>query len=336
MFDSTEATMTDASKGAARTVANSVAEMAFARVPQHTLKNDIHCTGVGLHGGQRVRMTLRPAAPDSGIVLRRVDVGGDAALIPALYDHVGDTRLCTVLANRHGVKVGTVEHVMAALAGLGIDNAVIEVDGPELPIMDGSSAPFVFLIECAGIVEQDASRRAIRVLKPVHVTGEGGSASLFPAPAFEIDFTIDFPSRVIGRQSFRWRAAPGSFKTELSRARTFGFYREVEQMRQAGLGRGGSLENAIVVDGDRVMNPGGLRMADEFVRHKALDAVGDLALAGAYIVGRYVGEKSGHRLNNELLRALFADESAWMWVRAPREPATQAAAPAVVAAAARA
>ena len=314
MFDSTDATTMEAPA-----VSLDVAKAAFARVLQHTLKNEIHCTGVGLHSGRRVRMTLRPAAPDTGIVIRRSDIAGDAALIPVRYDAVTDTRLCTVVANRHGVRVGTIEHVMAALAGSGIDNAEIEVDGPELPIMDGSAAPFVFLIECAGMVEQEASRRAIRVLKPVRVEDEAGSAALLPGSAFEVQFEIDFPSRAIGRQTLGWRSGPGSFKAELARARTFGFYREIEQLREAGLARGGSLENAVVVDDNEILNPGGLRMADEFVRHKALDAVGDLALAGAPLIGRYVGVKSGHRLNNALLHALFADESAWMWVRAPRE-----------------
>jgi len=295
-----------------------------SRIVQRTLKNEIDCTGIGLHSGARIAMTLRPAAPDTGILFRRTDVAGDAALVPARWDMVGDTRLCTALVNHQGVRVGTVEHLMAAFAGCGVDNAIVEVDGPEVPVMDGSSAPFVFLIECAGVVGQNATRRAIRVLAPVVVTDGPKRAALLPGEGFSLDVEIDFASRAVAHQNCSFRLAEGSFKRELARARTFGFMHEVEYLRSVGLARGGSLENAVVVNGDRILNEGGLRYDDEFVRHKVLDAIGDLYLAGAPIVGRFEGVQSGHHLNNELLRRLFATEGAWCWVRAPREGVTRA------------
>lgn len=281
---------------------------------QHTLKTAIDCTGVGLHSGQRVSMTLTPAAPDTGIVFLRTDLPAERALIPARWDLVTDTRLCTVVANAQGASVGTVEHLMAALRGCGVDNAVVELDGPEVPIMDGSSAPFVFLIECAGLQAQAAPRRVIRVLKEVRVQDGDKRVSLSPAHASTFEVEIDFQSAAIRRQEGILRlTAPDSFKTEVGSARTFGFLHEVEAMRKAGLARGGSMENAVVINGDRVMNEGGLRFTDEFVRHKILDAVGDLYMAGAPILGHFHGVRPGHAMNNLLLRALFADSSAWRW-----------------------
>lgn len=281
---------------------------------QHTLKSAIDCTGVGLHSGRRVTMTLSPAAADTGIVFLRTDLPAERALIPARWDRVVDTRLCTVVANDKGGSVGTVEHLMAALRGCGVDNAVVELDGPEVPIMDGSSEPFIFLIECAGLVAQAAPRRHIRVLREVRVTDGAKMVSLAPSPVASFHVEIDFESAAIRRQEGVLRlTAPDSFKNEVCRARTFGFLHEVEAMRKAGLARGGSLENAVVINGDRVMNEGGLRYADEFVRHKILDAVGDLYMAGAPIVGHFHGIRPGHAMNNLLLRALFADSTAWRW-----------------------
>ncbi|MEQ8967451.1 MAG: UDP-3-O-acyl-N-acetylglucosamine deacetylase [Azospirillaceae bacterium] len=290
---------------------------------QRTLKSAIACKGTGLHSGARVAMTLEPAAPGTGIVFRRTDRPAAEADIPARFDAVADTRLCTVLANEAGTSIGTVEHLMAALRGCGVDNAVVALDGPEVPIMDGSAAPFVFLIECAGTVGQVEPRRVIRVLEPVEVVhGRGAevrSAHLAPADAAVFDFDIAFDTAAIGRQSHRFELSDGAFKTELADCRTFGFLAEVEQLRAAGLARGGSLANAIVVDGDRVLNEEGLRRADEFVRHKILDAMGDLYLAGAPIIGAYAGDKAGHALNNALLRALFERPEAWCHETAPAE-----------------
>ena len=277
---------------------------------QHTLKTAIGCTGIALHSGARVTMTLLPAPADSGIQFRRTDPKGKDKMIPARWDHVVDTRMCTTLG-RDGVTVGTIEHLMAALAGCAIDNAVIELNGPEVPIMDGSAYPFVFLIECAGIAEQDEPRRALRVKKAVTLDEGDRFATLLPGEGFAMSFDIDFASAAISRQSIALAVGEGSFKKEIARARTFGFMHEVEQLRAAGLARGGSLDNAVVVSGDKVLNEGGLRYDDEFVRHKVLDAVGDLYLAGAPIVGRFHGTCSGHATNNRLLHALFADQTAW-------------------------
>ncbi len=282
-------------------------------VYQGTLKSPIHCTGVALHSGATVSMTLHPADIDSGIVFKRTDIAGGGALIPAKWNRAVGTRLCTTLGNDDGVTIGTVEHLMAALAGCGIDNALVEVGGPEVPIMDGSAEPFVFLIECAGVVEQPAPRRVIRILKPITVSDGGYSASLFPGGGFSVHFEIDFDSAAVSRQTISLGMGNGSFKKELARARTFGFLNDVEKLRAAGLIRGGSLDNAVVVSGDTVLNEGGLRYDDEFVRHKALDAVGDLYLAGAPIIGRFHGVCSGHAINNRLLHALFADGEAWSY-----------------------
>lgn len=283
-------------------------------IMQKTLKGAINCTGVALHSGNKVSMMLKPADPDTGIIFRRTDVQGQGAEIPARWDHVVDTRLCTVLGNDKGVTVSTVEHLMAALAGAGIDNAVIDINGPEVPIMDGSSQPFVFLIDCAGVATQDQPRKALRIKKSVCVDMDGPMASLDAADGFAISFEIEFESRAIARQTLGLGLKDGAFKAELARARTFGFLDQVEQLRAAGLARGGSLDNAVVVSGDKIMNEDGLRFDDEFVRHKILDAVGDLYLAGGPILGHFHGSCSGHMVNNKLLRAVFADDSAYEWV----------------------
>lgn len=285
---------------------------------QRTLKSAIDCVGTGVHSGRRVNLTIRPAGVDHGIVFRRTDLGRS---IDARFDNVIDTRLCTVLADPDmpSARVGTVEHLMAALSALCIDNALIEVDGPEIPILDGSAAPFVFLLDCAGSVEQVAPRKVIEIRRTIRVVAGEGWAELRPVgpanhamqPVLDMDLTIDFSASAIGRQSASLRLTPASFRHEVAAARTFAQAAEVEHLQAAGLARGGSLDNAIVVDGANILNPGGLRMDNEFATHKLLDAVGDLALAGALLHGRYVAHRPGHELNNRLLRALFADSAAW-------------------------
>ncbi len=289
------------------------AEVKFAAhgANQHTLKSAIGCVGTGLHSGRAVRLSLQPAPGDTGIVFRRTDLGID---IPARYDAVTDTRLCTRIAHPHHphAHVGTVEHVMAALAATGIDNAVVAVDGPEIPVFDGSSAPFVFLIDCAGRAEQAAPRQVIEILRPVRLSLDEATAELRPGGAtLDLAVSIDFAAPAIGRQALSLSMTEQGFRSTLAGARTFTLLHEIEAMQAGGLALGGSLDNAVVVDGARVLNPEGLRAPDEFVRHKMLDAVGDLALAGAVIHGRFVAHRTGHALNNKLLRALFADRSAW-------------------------
>lgn len=282
---------------------------------QRTLKSAINCSGTALHSGEKISITLHPAEPDTGIVFRRSDIAGGNVCIPAHWSRISDTRLCTALSDGENVSVSTVEHLMAALAGCNIDNLVVEIQGGEVPAMDGSAAPFVFLIECAGIVEQSAPRRAIRVLKPVSVTHGDGFASLTPAAdspdAFSINMEIDFDSTVISRQDYLFHFVGNAFKSEISRARTFGFLHEVDDLRASGRALGGSLDNAVVISGDKVLNEEGLRYEDEFVRHKVLDSLGDLYLAGSPLVGHFHGIRSGHSLNRNLLEALFADDEAW-------------------------
>ncbi len=287
-------------------------------VRQRTLRSSISCTGVGLHSGTKTAMTLHPAEAGSGIRFRRVDVTGRDNIIPALWSNVTDTRLNTCITNADGVSVKTIEHLMSALAGMGLDNALIDIDGEEVPVMDGSAAPFVFLVECAGLVEQGAPRQVIKILKRVTVTQGDKIATLSPADDYVLSVDIDFAAAAIGRQQTTLAVDPAAFKAEISRARTFGFEQEVEAMRAAGLGRGGSLDNAVVIagDGNGVLNEEGLRYDDEFVRHKLLDALGDLSLAGAPLLAHFRGTRCGHALNNQLLRALFADPTAW--VRVPQ------------------
>ena len=280
---------------------------------QKTMRSKIHCTGVGLHSGAKVNMTLHPSDINTGLTFVRTDLPEDQGVIPARWDHVCDTSMCTVIGNRHGAKIGTVEHLMAALRGCGVDNAVIEIDGPEVPIMDGSAAPFVFLIESAGVTPQAAVRRAIRVLKTVEIRDGDKVARLSPAAGFSFSFEIDFPNSIVSRQEGAIRLANGAFKSDLARARTFGFLKDAEALRARGLARGASLDNAVVINGGQVMNEGGLRYEDEFVRHKILDSIGDLYLAGAPILGHFHGSKSGHALNNSLLRTLFEDDMAWCY-----------------------
>lgn len=292
---------------------------------QHTLRASIGCVGVGLHSGVKTALTLHPAEADSGIRFQRKDQGGDAP-IQALFDQVSDTTMCTTIGRRDGAFVGTIEHLMAALAAMEIDNVLIEIDGPEIPIMDGSSRPFLFLIECAGIAEQDQPRHWIEILKPVTVTAHGKSARLEPAlplaidadPAsverFEVACRIEFDHPLIKSQSMVHAMTPERFKTDIAAARTFGFAERVEELWSRGLALGGSLKNAVVVSRDKVLNEDGLRFEDEFVRHKVLDCIGDLYLAGGPIIGRFVGDCAGHAMHNKLLRALFADPTAWRLV----------------------
>ena len=259
-------------------------------------------------------MTVRPASANYGIWFRRSDVIGRDAMIPAVWDAVTPSRLCTVIENADGISVSTIEHIMAALAGFAVHNALIEIDGPEVPILDGSSVAFIEGFLSVGIEEQGLPVRALRVLKPVEVREGAAVARLEPAEMLEIAFRIDFEDRAIGVQSRELNMANGAFVRELSDSRTFCRQADVDAMRARGLALGGTLENAVVFDGEKVLSPGGLRHADEPVRHKMLDAVGDLALAGGPILGRYVGERAGHALTNRLLRALFADPSAYCLV----------------------
>ena len=282
---------------------------------QTTLENKVSCSGIGLHSGSQVNLVVYPAPANSGIVFKRTDVPAARALIPATYDAVSDTRLGTTLRNRHGVTVSTVEHLMAAFWGVGIDNALVELDGPEVPIMDGSSEPFVFMLECAHTARLSSPRRSLRVLKTVEVRDGDSIARVEPNDDIEegcvIGIEIQFSSPVINRQISEYDFRETTFKKALSRARTFGFEHEVTAMRDMGLALGGSLDNAIVVGKSGVLNEGGLRYSDEFVRHKALDCLGDLYLSGYRIDGCFNFLRPGHAINNKLLRALFADKSAY-------------------------
>ena len=290
---------------------------------QTTLKASVTFEGIGLHSGRPVRMVLRPASAEHGIWFRRNDIALGDAMIPAIWDAVEQTPLCTRLANASGVSVATVEHIMAALAGTGIQNALIEIDGPEAPILDGSSAPFVRGIMAKGVRHQAAPIRAVQILKPVTVTRDGASATLRPADRLKIDFQIDFPGTVIGRQILSLDQANGTFVRELCDSRTFCRREDVEAMRAQGLALGGTLDNTVVVQGDEILTPGGLRHKDEAVRHKMLDALGDLALAGAPILGHYIGRKAGHALTNALLRTVFVRPDAYRMVTCTPDMATR-------------
>jgi UDP-3-O-[3-hydroxymyristoyl] N-acetylglucosamine deacetylase len=276
-------------------------------MPRRTLKSAISCVGHGLHSGQDVTLKLLPAPCGSGIVFHRVDLG---LSIPAKFDQVNDTRLCTVIGEG-AARVGTIEHLMAAVAACGVDDLLVEVNAPELPILDGSASPFLFLLESAGTIEQGGSRETLEILRTVRVEHNGAFAELRPhnpgGSGFELSLAIEFSAAAIGAQAYSLHLTEEGFAREIAAARTFTLASEIEALRKAGLAKGGSLANAIVVEGDKVLNPEGLRWADEFVRHKLLDVVGDLALAGAPISGRFVGSRTGHALNNQLLRALFAD-----------------------------
>ncbi|MCG8426348.1 MAG: UDP-3-O-acyl-N-acetylglucosamine deacetylase [Chromatiales bacterium] len=280
-------------------------------IRQRTLKNVIRATGVGLHTGEKVYLTLRPAAPDTGIIFRRVDLD-EPVEIRACPNNVGDTRLSTTLV-QDGARVSTVEHLLSAFAGLGIDNAYVDVSAPEVPIMDGSAGPFVFLIQSAGVEEQNRPKKFIRIKKGVVVEDGDKRAAFEPFDGFKVSFTIEFDHPAFAERTKRSEIdfSSTSFVKEVSRARTFGFLRDIEMLRERELALGGSLDNAIVVDDYRVLNEDGLRYEDEFVKHKILDAIGDLYLLGHSLIGAFNGEKSGHALNNKLLKTLMADETAW-------------------------
>jgi len=280
-------------------------------IRQRTLKNVIRATGVGLHTGKKVYLTLRPAAPDAGIVFRRVDLDSPVD-IPAKAENVGDTRLSTTL-EKDGVKISTVEHLLSAFAGLGIDNAYVDVSAPEVPIMDGSAGPFVFLIQSAGVEEQAVAKRFIRIKRPIEVRDGDKVARFDPFNGFKVSFGIHFDHPAMDEDSSRSVIdfSSTSFVKEVSRARTFGFLRDIEMLRENGLALGGSMDNAIVVDDFRVLNEDGLRYEDEFVKHKILDAIGDLYLLGHSLIGAFSGYKSGHALNNRLLKTLIEKENAW-------------------------
>ncbi len=280
-------------------------------IRQRTLQNVIRATGIGLHTGAKIYLTVRPAPVDAGIVFRRVDLS-PAVSIKATADAVGETTLSTTLVNGD-VKVSTIEHLMSAFSGLGIDNAIVELSGPEVPIMDGSAGPFVFLLQSAGIAEQKAPKKFIRVKREVTVSDGDKSATFLPFDGFKVNFTIQFDHPVFRGRSQQASVdfSATSFVKEVSRARTFGFMRDLEYMRSKNLALGGSVENAIVVDDYRILNEDGLRYEDEFVKHKILDAIGDLYLLGHNVIGEYVGYKSGHALNNRLVRSLLAQKDAY-------------------------
>lgn len=280
-------------------------------IKQRTPKKVIQATGVGLHSGEKVILTLHPAPINTGIIFRRTDLS-PVVEIPASYDQVGDTMLCTSL-QQNGVKIATVEHLLSAFAGLGIDNAYVDVNAAELPIMDGSAAPFVFLIQSAGIREQNAAKRFIRILKPIRVEENGKYVQFLPYDGYKISFTIDFDHPVFNDkpQAAVFDFSTSSYVKEVCRARTFGFLSDYEKLRENDLAKGGSLDNAIVVDDYRVLNEDGLRFEDEFVKHKVLDVIGDLYLLGSGLIGAFEGHRSGHELNNKLLRELMVRQDAW-------------------------
>ncbi len=278
-------------------------------IPQRTLKHPIRCSGIGLHSGQKVEMVLRPAPKNAGIVFHRI-LEKRRIEIPARAEYVADTRMCTTLG-KDGVRIATVEHLLSAMAGLGIDNAVVEVNGPEVPIMDGSSAPFVFLIQCAGIRNQAAPKKVMRILKKICIEDGDKRNCLYPSTGFKVSYLLDYDHPLLRNRRACVDFSKQAYTREVARARTFGFLHAIEALQKAGLALGGSLENAIVLDAFRVVNEGGLRYEDECVRHKILDTVGDLMLAGYPVVGAFEGERTGHAMNHRLVRALLADASAW-------------------------
>ena len=289
---------------------------------QRTLAKSVHVAGVGLHSGERVALTLHPAAENSGISFRRTDLSGEKGAVIALTPYlINDTRLSSTVVTETGVRVGTIEHIMSALAAYGVDNALIELNAPEIPIMDGSSLPFIYLLQDAGIVDQKAQKRFLRILKEVKVEEPAKWVKFTPYEGFKVTLTIEFDHPVFNRSNptFEIDFAGKNYVDEIARARTFGFMQEVEMMRAHNLGLGGNLSNAIVIDDTDVLNPEGLRYPDEFVRHKILDAIGDLYILGHPIIGAFEGYKSGHAINNALLRAVLADPEAYEWVEFKNE-----------------
>ena len=280
---------------------------------QHTIAKEASLSGVGVHSGKPARLTIRPAAEGAGVCFVRSDVADRDAVIRALVTKVTTTELGTNMSNEAGVSVATVEHFLAACSGLGVDNIIAQLDGPELPILDGSSKPFVEMLMQAGLKEQGAARRTLKILKPVEVRHGEKFARLSPGNGFEMRVIIDFKTKAIGRQEIRFAMTPGAFARDVAWARTFGFLHQAEQLHAMGKGLGASMDNTVVIEGDAVLNPGGTQTDDEFVRHKLLDVIGDLFLAGGQIDGLYEAEQPGHALNNQLLRAVFADTTSFAW-----------------------
>lgn len=293
---------------------------------QATIADTVRIVGIGVHSGERVSLSLHPADPDTGVVFLRTGLAsGRDVEIPAVWKNVSATDLCTMVGDPRAASVATIEHLMAALRGLAIDNVVVEIDGAEVPVMDGSSEAFVEAIGQVGVVRQAARRRFIKILKPIRVENGTAWAELKPYEGSRYEVTIDFTNPVIGRQSIGVDLTPDVFARQIARARTFGFVQDLEKLLPMGLCRGSSLENSVAIKDERILNPEGLRYTDEFVRHKLLDAIGDLALAGAPFLGLYRSFKGGHRLNFMTLEALFADPTAWTWVEAPVRAASPAA-----------
>ena len=280
---------------------------------QQTISNSISVKGIGLHTGNLVELTLEPAAVDNGIKFIRVDKKNDN-VIEAIWSNVSETVLSTTISNSYGVKISTIEHLMSALSGLHIDNLNIYINANEVPIMDGSSKPFVELIEEIGIKQQSKKRKFLNVKKSIEVAENNTSVKIVPNNQFSIDFEIDFPSKIVSKQSCQLQLINGNYKTDIAAARTFGFEKDVKHLRSNGLALGGSLDNAVVVGENEILNKDGLRYTDEFVRHKILDSIGDLYLAGSPIIGYFYGNKSGHYLNNQLLRKLFSDKSNYEYI----------------------
>ena len=280
---------------------------------QQTIKEAISLSGIGLHSGKMVEMKLMPAKVDYGVKFIRTDKKTDN-VIDAVWSNVSETVLNTTISNQSGIKISTIEHLMSALSGLHIDNLIIYINASEVPIMDGSSKPFVDLIENVGIKVQNKKRKLLNIKKTIEVKKDNSSAKIIPSNQFSIDFEIDFPSQLVSKQSCQLQLINGNYKTDIAAARTFGFEKDVEYLRSNGLALGGSLENAVVVGENEILNKDGLRYSDEFVRHKILDSIGDLYLAGSPIIGYFFGNKSGHHLNNQLLRKLFSDESNYEYI----------------------
>ncbi len=293
---------------------------------QTTIADTVRIVGIGVHSGEKVQLNLHPADIDTGIVFLRPEaVKGRDVEIPARWDHVSATDLCTMVGDPRSASVATIEHLMAALRGLAIDNLIVEIDGSEVPVMDGSSDAFVEAIDQVGIVAQPARRCYVKVLKPIRVEIGGGWAELLPHEGQRYEVAIDFTNQVIGRQSIGIDLTADAFRRQISRARTFGFVEDLEKLLPMGLCRGSSLENSVAIKDDRILNPEGLRWTDEFVRHKLLDAIGDLALSGAPLLGLYRSYRGGHRMNHLTLKALFADPTAWTLVEAPHRGSSPAA-----------
>lgn len=292
---------------------------------QSTICDSVRVVGIGVHSGERVSLSLHPADPDTGIVFVRTGLPGGEVEIPAAWRNVSATDLCTMVGDPRAASVATIEHLMAALRGLGVDNVLVEIDGSEVPVMDGSSEAFVEAIDQVGLVRQAARRRMLKILKPIRVENGSAWAELRPHEGSRYEVTIDFANPVIGRQSIGIDLTPDVFRRQVARARTFGFVADLEKLLPMGLCRGSSLENSVGIKDDRILNPEGLRFVDEFVRHKLLDAIGDLALSGAPIQGLYRSYKGGHKLNFMTLSALLADPTAWALVEASSRPASPAA-----------